>query len=341
MVGRLRCLFVACRPPHDLDECAGRGAGKGRSSSRRALWRRGPPRRAASRCCRGCAPWQDPNHVNPENDLPGALRASSLSTSTMALPMLAGTADCGPLNPLQGLSKELDRDRGLQQVRLSCDPQRRIYVSSAGSVSSPARWLLQAGLSRLRPSLFPPLTAAHRRSARSTPPPPRPTTMLPASSLPGPPQAPRRSAPPRTTSLPSTPRCPPSRHRAPFNLHPRPPPPHGPPISCSCSRPQRTLRASAQTQSRNRHRAARPPRWTRGCSTARSKVSHEAANAPRAAPDPREQPARSGCLPPSDFPRLWGPCRISPRQRPPPPRRSSSRLHVSTVRAVALAGARG
>ncbi|KIP04201.1 hypothetical protein PHLGIDRAFT_25719 [Phlebiopsis gigantea 11061_1 CR5-6] len=33
----------------------------------------------------------------------------------MALPMLAGSADCGPLNPLQGLSKELDRDRGLQQ----------------------------------------------------------------------------------------------------------------------------------------------------------------------------------------------------------------------------------
>lgn len=39
----------------------------------------------------------------------------------MALPMLVGGADCGPINPLQGLSKELDRDRGLQQVCVSCD----------------------------------------------------------------------------------------------------------------------------------------------------------------------------------------------------------------------------
>lgn len=38
----------------------------------------------------------------------------------MALPMLVGGADCGPINPLQGLSKEFERDRGLQQVT-SCD----------------------------------------------------------------------------------------------------------------------------------------------------------------------------------------------------------------------------
>lgn len=38
----------------------------------------------------------------------------------MALPMLVGGADCGPINPLQGLSKELDRDRGLQQVGVVC-----------------------------------------------------------------------------------------------------------------------------------------------------------------------------------------------------------------------------
>lgn len=36
----------------------------------------------------------------------------------MALPMLiAGGAECGPSNPLQGLSKRFDQDRGLQQVR--------------------------------------------------------------------------------------------------------------------------------------------------------------------------------------------------------------------------------
>jgi hypothetical protein len=34
----------------------------------------------------------------------------------MALPMLAGATECGPSNPLQGLSKRFDSDRGLQQV---------------------------------------------------------------------------------------------------------------------------------------------------------------------------------------------------------------------------------
>ncbi|KAL0956400.1 hypothetical protein HGRIS_002547 [Hohenbuehelia grisea] len=33
----------------------------------------------------------------------------------MALPMLVGGSDCGPSNPLQGLSKRFDQDRGLQQ----------------------------------------------------------------------------------------------------------------------------------------------------------------------------------------------------------------------------------
>lgn len=33
----------------------------------------------------------------------------------MALPMLIGGAECGPSNPLQGLSKRFDQDRGLQQ----------------------------------------------------------------------------------------------------------------------------------------------------------------------------------------------------------------------------------
>lgn len=35
----------------------------------------------------------------------------------MALPMLVGGgAECGPSNPLQGLSKRFDQDRGVQQV---------------------------------------------------------------------------------------------------------------------------------------------------------------------------------------------------------------------------------
>ncbi|KAI0063624.1 hypothetical protein BV25DRAFT_1824189 [Artomyces pyxidatus] len=33
----------------------------------------------------------------------------------MSLPMLVSGADCGPINPLQGLAKTFDRDRGLQQ----------------------------------------------------------------------------------------------------------------------------------------------------------------------------------------------------------------------------------
>ncbi len=35
----------------------------------------------------------------------------------MALPMLISGADCGPVNPLQGLTKRFDQDRGIQQVR--------------------------------------------------------------------------------------------------------------------------------------------------------------------------------------------------------------------------------
>jgi peroxin-5 len=35
----------------------------------------------------------------------------------MALPMLINGADCGPSNALQGLTKNFDHDRGLQQVR--------------------------------------------------------------------------------------------------------------------------------------------------------------------------------------------------------------------------------
>jgi peroxin-5 len=34
----------------------------------------------------------------------------------MSLATLVSGADCGPSNPLQGLAKNLDSDRGLQQV---------------------------------------------------------------------------------------------------------------------------------------------------------------------------------------------------------------------------------
>ena len=34
----------------------------------------------------------------------------------MALPMLVNSTDCGPVNPLQGLAKRFDQDRGIQQV---------------------------------------------------------------------------------------------------------------------------------------------------------------------------------------------------------------------------------
>ena len=37
----------------------------------------------------------------------------------MSLPMLFNSgAECGPINPLQGLSKRFDQDRGIQQVRI-------------------------------------------------------------------------------------------------------------------------------------------------------------------------------------------------------------------------------
>jgi len=44
----------------------------------------------------------------------------------MSLATLVNGADCGPLNPLQGLTKNLDSDRGLQQVHTSGN----VYPSS-------------------------------------------------------------------------------------------------------------------------------------------------------------------------------------------------------------------
>ena len=42
----------------------------------------------------------------------------------MSLAALVSGSDCGPANPLQGLTKNLDSDRGLQQVPM---PRMRIY----------------------------------------------------------------------------------------------------------------------------------------------------------------------------------------------------------------------
>lgn len=80
----------------------------------------------------------------------------------MALPMLVGGADCGPINPLQGLSKELDRDRGLQQVcRVMTPPSGRDLHLIAGSVWRGTRRLVEAGASPLALAALP---TTHRRA---------------------------------------------------------------------------------------------------------------------------------------------------------------------------------
>lgn len=43
---------------------------------------------------------------------------------TMSLAALVSGADCGPANPLQGLTKNLNSDRGLQQVHTT-----RMHIS--------------------------------------------------------------------------------------------------------------------------------------------------------------------------------------------------------------------
>ena len=37
----------------------------------------------------------------------------------MSLNMLVSGADCGPVNPLQGLAKRFEQDRGVQQVSIT------------------------------------------------------------------------------------------------------------------------------------------------------------------------------------------------------------------------------
>lgn len=57
----------------------------------------------------------------------------------MALPMLVGGADCGPSNPLQGLSKRFDQDRGLQQVSTDVLSIINTLTATKDYIHSPGR----------------------------------------------------------------------------------------------------------------------------------------------------------------------------------------------------------
>ncbi|KAI0695451.1 hypothetical protein BC835DRAFT_1306007 [Cytidiella melzeri] len=80
----------------------------------------------------------------------------------MALPMLVNGADCGPINPLQGLTKQLDRDRGLQQDHFgagragsSKEVFRSQYTSTPGIDQDAARFFsANVGSSSASPAPF-------------------------------------------------------------------------------------------------------------------------------------------------------------------------------------------
>ncbi|KAF9010527.1 hypothetical protein BDQ17DRAFT_1387762 [Cyathus striatus] len=58
----------------------------------------------------------------------------------MALPMLVGGSECGPSNPLQGLSKQFDQDRGIQQDHFGASragSSREVFRSQHLATSSP------------------------------------------------------------------------------------------------------------------------------------------------------------------------------------------------------------
>lgn len=75
------------------------------------------------------------------------IRICSATVLSMALPMLVGGADCGPINPLQGLSKNFDQDRGIQQARVlvlpSCHRAHLVHIT--GSIHRPC-WAFQRGV---------------------------------------------------------------------------------------------------------------------------------------------------------------------------------------------------
>ncbi|KAG6898163.1 hypothetical protein C0992_004150 [Termitomyces sp. T32_za158] len=75
----------------------------------------------------------------------------------MALSMLAGGAECGPSNPLQGLSKRFDQDRGLQQDHFgagTAGPSRETFRSATNPAipDQDAARFFSANASQLPPS---------------------------------------------------------------------------------------------------------------------------------------------------------------------------------------------
>lgn len=102
----------------------------------------------------------------------------------MALPMLVGGADCGPINPLQGLSKNFDQDRGIQQAGtlmfsqpMSNSSSSHYRINSQAVLGLPERCAYQRTYQF--PSIVDPpnLRLSERSSPRD-----RPTTMQPSSS---------------------------------------------------------------------------------------------------------------------------------------------------------------
>ncbi|KAG6831687.1 hypothetical protein H0H92_008330 [Tricholoma furcatifolium] len=76
----------------------------------------------------------------------------------MALSMLAGGAECGPSNPLQGLTKRFDQDRGIQQAF-------RSTTNSAGPDQDAARFFSSNGPQAQLPSLNTPYDVSALRAA--------------------------------------------------------------------------------------------------------------------------------------------------------------------------------
>ncbi|GBE81024.1 Peroxisomal targeting signal 1 receptor [Sparassis crispa] len=102
----------------------------------------------------------------------------------MSLPMLVNGAECGPINPLQGLSKRLDQDRGIQQdffgagrAGSSKEAFRTQYSATAGTTQDATRFFssTQSTLPMLAGSSAFDLSALHTslknpQAATQTPP---------------------------------------------------------------------------------------------------------------------------------------------------------------------------
>lgn len=106
----------------------------------------------------------------------------------MALPMLVGGgAECGPSNPLQGLTKRFDQDRGLQQVCRVCYPILECGFTHR-CLLGPFRWQsrpIQGGAQfdfHLIMYLWLNAIGVYRSSVRRNRPLPPLTKMLPISS---------------------------------------------------------------------------------------------------------------------------------------------------------------